>query len=276
MPIPTEEELLKAACHIGHRKDKWNPKIAPYLFGERNGVHIFDLTQTREHLEKVCAALRDLQKRGKVVLIVSTKQQSTLYIEALGKAFHQPFVTRKWIPGLLTNWSTIKRRLQYYLDLKQSFQTGEVEKYTKKEQVKLRKELNKLEAAFSGIVGMQRPPDALLIVDAVHDHVAVLEARTLKIPIYGICDSNANPMEFTLCIPANDDAVKSIEMILKTIEREVLGEKGTDGTEDTQETKATKETDTSTSLSTGETKRTEGTGIHTSVPSVASVPSVPA
>ncbi|MBI4129335.1 30S ribosomal protein S2, partial [Candidatus Peregrinibacteria bacterium] len=146
MPIPTEEELIAAACHFGHLKQKWNPKIAPFLYGVRKGMHIFDITQTRSHVESVCRELAELQKAGKVILFVSTKQQAIPLIEEMGRATGQLTVTKKWIPGLLTNWGTMRKRLQYYIDLQNSFQTGEVEKYTKKEQTQLRKELAKLDA----------------------------------------------------------------------------------------------------------------------------------
>ncbi len=217
MAIPSEKDLLNAACHFGHPKQKWNPKIADYLFGTRKGIHIFDLTKTREGLEIVCEHMKKLQVEGKVVLFVSTKQQAIPQIEQMGQELNQPVVTKKWIPGLLTNWPTIKKRLQYYLDLRTSFQTGTVEKYTKKEQTALRKELTKLDAALSGVAHMTGLPDALFVVDGVRDHVAVLEAKKLGIPVFGICDSNADPEEYTACVPANDDAVKSIDIILHTV-----------------------------------------------------------
>ncbi|TSC58523.1 MAG: small subunit ribosomal protein S2 [Candidatus Peregrinibacteria bacterium Greene0416_19] len=225
MSIPSEKELLAAACHFGHRKEKWNPKMAPHLYGVRKGIHIFDLVQTRKHLEDMCSALKTLHAGGKTVLFVSTKQQSIPLIEKLAHDLGQPMVTKKWIPGLLTNWSTIKRRLKYYLDLQRSFQTGEVEKYTKKEQTSLRKKLAKLDNALAGVASMTGLPDAVFILDAMRDRVAVLEAAKLSIPVYGICDSNADPDHFTIYVPANDDAVKSIEMILQTVHSELGGAK---------------------------------------------------
>jgi small subunit ribosomal protein S2 len=189
----------------------------------RKGIHIFDLAQTRTGLQNVCEQLRALQSAGKTVLFVSTKQQAIPLIEQIGHELSQPVVTKKWIPGLLTNWPTLKKRLQYYLDLRRSFQTGEVEKYTKKEQTELRKKLTKLDTALSGISHMTGLPDAVFVVDAVRDHVAVLEAKKLGIPVFGICDSNADPDEFTACVPANDDAVKSLYLLLTTI----LGELST-------------------------------------------------
>ncbi len=219
--IPSEKDLLQAACHFGHRKEKWNPKMSPYLYGVRQGIHIFDLTKTRDGLTKVCEQLKALQAMGKTILFVSTKQQSIPLIEALAKKLGQPMVTKKWIPGLLTNWTTIKKRLRFYLDLQRSFQTGEIEKYTKKEQTALRKQLGKLDIALGGVATMSGLPDAIFVVDAIRDRVAVLEAAKLKIPIFGICDSNADPDLFSAFVPANDDAVKSLSLILSSVESEL-------------------------------------------------------
>ena len=225
MALPKPKDLINAACHFGHRKEKWNPKMKSNLFGVRRGVHIFDLEKTEVALKKTCDELRSLQKSGKTILFVSTKLQALNGIERISKALGQPVVTKKWVPGLLTNWSTIKNRIRYYLDLQQSFRTGDVDKYTKKEQVVLRKELAKLDAGFAGVSAMRGLPDAVFVIDAVRDHVAVLEARKLGIPVFGICDSNADPDNFKIYIPANDDAVKSIELILSTIQTELEGAK---------------------------------------------------
>ncbi|ALM09670.1 MAG: small subunit ribosomal protein S2 [Candidatus Peribacter riflensis] len=222
MSLPTEKELLAAACHIGHPKNKWHPKMASYLYAVRKGIHIFDLTQTCAHLARCVEELKKLQAEGKTILFVSTKQQSIPLIEEIGESLKQPTVTKKWIPGLLTNWSTLKRRIKYYLELKESFRNGEVEKYTKKEQVQLRKKLTKLDTALGGVSGMVKIPDAVFVIDALRDRVAVLEANVLKIPVFGICDSNVDPSLFRTLIPANDDAVKSIGIILATI-RDSLG-----------------------------------------------------
>ncbi|MFH1444396.1 MAG: 30S ribosomal protein S2 [Candidatus Peregrinibacteria bacterium] len=222
MSLPTEKELFVAACHIGHPKNKWNPRMAPYLYGVRRGIHIFDLTQTKTHLELVVEQLKKLQAEGKTILFASTKQQSIPLIEEIGETLRQPTVTKKWIPGLLTNWPTIKRRIKYFLELKESFRSGEIDKYTKKEQTMLRKKMAKLETALGGVSGMTRVPDAIFVIDALRDRVAVLEANVLKIPVFGICDSNVDPKLFQQFIPANDDAVKSIGIILSTV-RDALG-----------------------------------------------------
>jgi small subunit ribosomal protein S2 len=234
MTIPSEEGLLKAAAHIGHRVEKWNPKMKPFIYGEQKGIHIFDLTKTREQLQRTCEELAALHREAKTILFVSTKLHSTQFLEELGKALGHPVVTRKWIPGLLTNYRTISRRIKYYLDLQQSFRTGEVEKYTKKEQRQLRKKLTKLDNALAGVSGMTGLPQAVIVVDALRDGVAVREAHTLGIRVYGICDSNADPDFFTVPIPANDDSVHAVKLILETIKQALLGagkaeKKGSDG-----------------------------------------------
>ncbi len=191
--------------------------MAPFIYGVHKGIHVFDLAKTKEGLIKTTDMLKAFQAEGKNILFVSTKQQAVPLVEKLARELHQPMVTKRWIPGLITNWNTLKRRIQYYLDLKRSFQTGDIEKYTKKEQTALRKELAKLDIGFSGVADLKGNPHALFVVDAVRDHVAVLEAKKMGIPVFGICDTNADPDEFTSFVPANDDAVKSIEIILKTI-----------------------------------------------------------
>jgi small subunit ribosomal protein S2 len=223
MPLPSEEDLLKAGCHIGHRNAKWCPKMKPFLYGSRKGVHIFDLGKTKKQLGKACAELSALRKSGKSILFVSTKLHSVRLIEEVGRELSQPIVVRKWIPGLLTNWKTISKRISYYQDLQNSFKTGEVEKYTKKEQLSLRKKLAKLDTALSGVAGMEGLPDAVFVVDAVRDRIAVQEARTVGVPVFGICDSNADPDFFTIPIPCNDDAQGSVKLVLDTV-KEALGE----------------------------------------------------
>ncbi|HLD07672.1 MAG TPA: 30S ribosomal protein S2 [Candidatus Peribacterales bacterium] len=222
MTIPSESELLAAACHIGHKCEKWNPKMKPYLYSVQKGVHIFDLMQTRKKLEQACNEIMELHRKGKSILFVSTKLFSTAALEDLGKTTGHPTVTKKWIPGLLTNWKTISRRIRYYLDLERQFKTGEVEKYTKKEQLNLRKKLLKLERALSGVAGMTGLPDALFVVDAVRDVISVREANIAGIPVFGICDSNADPDLFKVAIPANDDAAGSVMLILQTAKEALM------------------------------------------------------
>jgi small subunit ribosomal protein S2 len=222
MTIPSEQELVAAACHIGHRVAKWNSKMKPFIYGEEKGIHIFDLTKTREQLTKACEQLAALHSAGKTILFVSTKLHSTALLEELGRATGQPIVTKKWIPGLLTNYRTISRRIKYYLDLQDAFRTNEVSKYTKQEQTQLRKKLAKLDHALSGVAGMTGLPHAIFVVDAIRDRIAVQEAHGLGISVFGICDSPADPDFFTVPIPANDDSVNSVRLILETVKNALL------------------------------------------------------
>ena len=193
-----------------------------YLYGIEKGIHIFDLTQTRKKLEDACNELVELHRQGKSILFVSTKLFSTAALEDLGQETGHPTVTKKWIPGLVTNWKTISRRIKYFIDLQRQFKTGEVEKYTKKEQLKLHKKLAQLDKALSGVAGMAGLPDAIFVVDAVRDVISVREANIAKIPVYGICDSNADPDLFKIAIPANDDASGSVMLILNTVKQAIL------------------------------------------------------
>ena len=190
-----------------------------YLYGTEKGIHIFDLTPTKKKLEETCKALAELHRKGESILFVSTKLFSTAALDDVGRETGHPTVTKKWIPGLVTNWKTISRRIKYFLDLQRQFKTGEVEKYTKKEQVKLRKKLTQLDKALSGVAGMSGLPDAIFAVDAVRDVISVREANIAKIPVYGICDSNADPDLFKIAIPANDDASASVMLILETVKK---------------------------------------------------------
>jgi len=222
MTIPSTKDLVMAACHFGHPKQKWHPGMKSFIYGTRKGIHIFDIEQTHAHLTDVVTELKKLQETGKDILFVSTKQQSTAFIEELCESLKQPHVTKKWIPGLLTNWNTLKQRIKYYKELKEGFATGSIEKYTKKEQTALRKQMMKLETALSGVAEMKGAPAAVFVIDGVRDNVAVKEANRLKIPVYGICDTNCDPSEFTNFIPANDDAVSSIALILNTIKQNLI------------------------------------------------------
>jgi small subunit ribosomal protein S2 len=219
------KEMLSAAVHFGHQTHKWNPKMKPYLYGVRDGIHIFNLQKTFDYLQKALAFLQKTVSEGKTILFVSTKQQATAIVESTAKKCGMPYVTHKWIGGLLTNFSTIKKRMKYFLDLVEEKESGGFDKYTKKEVSKLNKELEKLENVFGGLKNMKRIPDVLFVVDCVRDNIAIKEARKLKIPIVGIADSNANPDEIDYIIPGNDDAVKSLKYFLTKVEDAILNAK---------------------------------------------------
>ncbi|MBP9718505.1 30S ribosomal protein S2 [Candidatus Gracilibacteria bacterium] len=211
------EQMLASGCHFGHRVQKWNPKMRPYIFGSRDGIHIFDLTKTQQMLTKAMGILKEMREQGKSVLLVSTKLQATKMVEEAGHEVRCAYVTRKWIPGLLTNFDTIKRRIKHFKDLKQMRETGGWDKYTKKERVEFQKELAKLEIAFGGVQDMLKLPDAVVVLDALRDANTLREAKRLRIPTFAICDSNSDPALVTYPIPGNDDAMKSLTFFLDQI-----------------------------------------------------------
>jgi small subunit ribosomal protein S2 len=218
------KEMVQHAVHFGHPTQKWNPKMKPYLYGKRNGIHIFDLRKTAENMVIALDFLSNASRANRKILFVGTKPQCHPILEALHKNTHMPVVTDKWIPGLLTNFKTIKKRIDYFKKLKEDDKTGGLEKFTKKEQVKLRKKIQDLSSSLSGVEDMQDLPDVLFVSDIVRDNLAVLEARRLRIPVVGIVDSNADPDLVDYIIPANDDAIKSLEYIFGFVS-EAIGSK---------------------------------------------------
>jgi len=215
------EEMIQNAVHFGHRTKKWNPKMKSFIYAEVNGVHVFDLEKTKVQLEKLLDFIKKVVDEGKTILFVSTKPQTTEMIPRLAETHEFPYVTKKWFGGLLTNFDTIKERIRYYKNLKEQQETGEFQKFTKKEAVKLEKEILKLGNALGGIQSMRRPPDVLFVVDGKRDLIAIKEARKLKIPVIGLCDTNADPALYDLFVAANDDAMKSLTYLLGKVE-EVL------------------------------------------------------
>ena len=209
--------MMAAACHFGHRVEKWNPKMRSYLHGKREGIHIFDLVKTAEMLDRACAFLNEAVKSGKTVLLVCTKLHATKILESAARQTHMPYVTKKWMGGLLTNYDTIRKRILYLKELKDDEAAGGFDKYTKKEVVKLRKIIAKLQNALGGVQDMLKKPDIVFVADAVRDKNAVAEAKTLGIPVVGIVDSNANPANIDYPIPGNDDAIKSLTYFLDRI-----------------------------------------------------------
>jgi small subunit ribosomal protein S2 len=205
------KRMIKSAIHFGHSKEKWNPKMKDYIYGTRDNVHIFDLHKTVDHFVEAMEYLKGLAKHGKTILFVSTKQQSVPIVKATAKQVGQPFVTLKWIPGLLTNFKTVSQRIRHMSKLKEMKEAGDFDKYTKREALDFEREIAKLEIALGGVADMTKKPDCLLVLDAVRDEIAIKEARKLGIPVVGIADSNANPDLLDYLIPGNDDAIKAIE-----------------------------------------------------------------
>ncbi len=208
------KEMFENGVHIGHRTQKWNPRMKKFLYGDSQGVHIINLEKTEAALEASLKFLSKLTSEGKNVLFVSTKPQSIHVLVHVANECGMPFVTRRWIPGLLTNFSTIKNRIKYLANLKEQEASGGFEKYTKKEASSLKKTIDKLEAALGGVSGVKAVPDAVFVVDPVRDKIVVAEANKLGIPVVAFADSNADPSLIKFPIPANDDSLKSLNYLL--------------------------------------------------------------
>ncbi len=211
------EKMLMNAVHFGHYTNKWNPKMKQYVWGQRKNVHVFDLNKTLEAFDKALDFLNELYKNNKTILFVATKQQATGVIKAISEELKMPYVTNKWIPGLLTNYETISRRVSELKKLKRMEAEGEFEKYTKKEAVGFKKTINKLQSALGGVEDMDRLPDCLFVLDINRDRTAVVEARKKGVPVVGVLDTNSDPDLVDYGIPGNDDAIKSINYFLDTI-----------------------------------------------------------
>ncbi len=214
--------MLDNAVHFGHRTQKWNPKMRHYIHGEKGGIHVFDLVQTKAKLIKMLEELKKVSSEGKSILFVSTKPQAVEMITNLAKTTGNPYVSYKWINGTLTNFSTIKKRVTYLKNLKEDASVSGFDRYTKKEAGKFRKEMTKLEQNLGGIAQMSKLPDVLFVIDAHRDRNAVLEARNKKIPVFGIADSNIDPNLLDHFVPANDDAMKSLAYILGFVKEAIL------------------------------------------------------
>ncbi|MFA7654240.1 MAG: 30S ribosomal protein S2 [Candidatus Magasanikbacteria bacterium] len=211
--MPSLLEMLTAGVHFGHQTSRWHPKMSQYLFGSRNGVHVINLEKTQEELQKSLDYVKTLASQGKVILFVGTKKQAKVLIQTAADACGMPYITERWIGGLLTNFPEVRTRLKKYKNLKEQFATHEIERYTKKEQVRKQKDLEKMDRYLLGIVGLDKIPDAIYIADMRTEKTAIAEANRMNVPIVGVCDSNVNPEKAEYIIPANDDAVNAIKMI---------------------------------------------------------------
>lgn len=211
------EELLKAGTHFGHLTSRWHPKMRPFIFMERNGIHILDLVQTQQLLDRAAEAAARFARQGKKILFVGTKKQARDIIRKYAEACGQPYVIERWLGGTLTNFQTIRQSIRRMEELARMEEEGILDQLKKKERLMKRREREKLERTLGGIAQMAKLPGALFIVDVVREHIAVSEARKLGIPIIAIVDTNADPELIDYPIPANDDAVRSIELITSVI-----------------------------------------------------------
>ncbi|MBI2405779.1 30S ribosomal protein S2 [Candidatus Microgenomates bacterium] len=210
----TLEELLEAGAHFGHRADRWHPKSAPYLFGVREGVHIFDLEKTRDALLAAQEELKSRAEKGQTFLFVGTKQQAQEVMRKTAQELDMPYIVDRWIGGFFTNFEQMKRSLSKLAKMKQEQEAGEYKKFTKKEQLLLSREISHLERLFGGVATVTKLPDMVIIVDTNREKTAVEEARKMGVPILAIVDSNSDPTLVDYPIPANDDSIKSVEYIV--------------------------------------------------------------
>lgn len=212
--IPSILEMLQSGVHFGHIVSRRHPKMEPYIFGERNGVHVIDLEKTRAKLEEVLAAVKKMAAEGKIILFISTKPQAREIVKQAAIDCGMPYLVERWLGGLITNFGEIKKLIQRYNTMKEEQASGEWEKYTKKEQVEFSKKLESMHGMLAGLSGLTRLPDALFIPSLQREKTAVVEANKKNVQIIGVADTNANPHKATLVIPANDDAVNAIKMIV--------------------------------------------------------------
>ncbi|MDR2525764.1 MAG: 30S ribosomal protein S2 [Oscillospiraceae bacterium] len=236
MAVVSMKQLLEAGVHFGHQTRRWNPKMAPYIFTERNGIYIIDLQKTVRKLEEAYMHVRDISEQGGTVLFVGTKKQAQDSICEEAKRCGMPFVNARWLGGMLTNFNTIQRRIKRLMQLKAMEEDGTFEMLPKKEVIKLRLQIEKLEKFLGGITEMKRQPDAMFIVDPRKERIAVAEAQKLGIPIIAIVDTNCDPDEIDYIIPGNDDAIRAVRLISSVMADAILeGRQGEDAPEEAAE-----------------------------------------
>jgi small subunit ribosomal protein S2 len=217
MSVVSMKALLETGVHFGHRTQRWNPKMKPFIFMERNGIHIIDLKKSQEMLESACNAILKITGEGKRLLFVGTKKQAKDVVKEEAIRSGQNYVTERWLGGMLTNFTTIRRSIKRLTHIEKMESDGTFESITKKERLMLTREKEKLEKVLSGIVDMSRLPGAIFVVDINKEHIAVQEARRLNVPVVAILDTNCDPDFVDIAIPANDDAMKCVQLITHAI-----------------------------------------------------------
>ena len=217
MNKPTYNELLEAGVHYGHMKRKWNPKMLPYIFMERKGIHIIDLNRTSDCLEQAAKAMKQMAKSGRKILFVATKKQARDIVSTAAKSINMPYVTDRWLGGMMTNFSTIRRSVKKMNNIDKMLADESIVSITKKERLTLQRERNKLEKVLGGIANLNRLPAAIFMVDISHEHIALAEAKKLGLKTFAMVDTNSDPNKVDFPIPANDDASKSVAMITNYI-----------------------------------------------------------
>ena len=231
----SHQELLDAGVHFGHLRRKWNPKMLPYIFAEKKGIHIIDLNRTIEKMDEAALAIKQMAKAGKKILFVATKKQAKEVVKEAAKRVNMPYVTERWLGGMLTNFTTIRKSVKKMQSIEKMLGDGTLESVTKKEKLVLSREKEKMERVLGGISAMNRVPSAVFLVDITHEHIALKEAQRLNINTFGIVDTNSDPTKIDFAIPGNDDASKSIHILTNFIAdaiAEGLAERAADAKDD--------------------------------------------
>jgi small subunit ribosomal protein S2 len=245
-----QQQLLEAGVHFGHLKKKWNPKMLPYIFAEKKGIHIIDLNKTVDCMQETAAVLKQIARSGKKILFVGTKKQAKDIVSECAKRVNMPFVTERWLGGMLTNFNTVRKSVKKMQSIEKMLGDGSFDSITKKERLTLSRDKDKMEKVLGGIAQLGRIPAALFIIDIGHEHIALAEAKRLGVTTFGIVDTNCDPNKVDFAIPANDDATKSIAILVNYItaaieeglaERQAAKDEETeDITDDEKEKKAAK------------------------------------
>ena len=213
MAFVTMRQLLEAGVHFGHQTRRWDPKMRPFIFGERNGIHIIDLRQSLDQIERAAKFIQDTTASGGSVLFVGTKKQAQAAIKEAAESASMPYVNHRWLGGMLTNFQTIHKRIRYMLELERMESSGEMEALPKKERLRLRRELGKLQTVLGGVREMHKTPDAMFVIDVNAEAIAVREANRIEAPIIAVVDSNCDPDPIDMVIPGNDDAIRSAQLM---------------------------------------------------------------
>jgi small subunit ribosomal protein S2 len=212
-----QQQLLEAGVHFGHLKKKWNPKMLPYIFAEKKGIHIIDLNKTVDYLQESAAAIKQIAKSGKKIMFVATKKQAKEIVTECARRVNMPFATERWLGGMLTNFNTVRKSVKKMQSIEKMLADGSAESLTKKERLTLTRDKDKMEKVLGGIAQLGRLPAALFLVDIGHEHIALAEAKRLGITTFGMVDTNCDPNKVDFAIPSNDDATKSISIITNYI-----------------------------------------------------------
>ena len=212
-----QKQLLDAGVHFGHMTRKWNPRMAPFIFMEKNGIHIIDLNKTLQYLDQACYAISNIVRSGRKVMFVATKKQAKSIVEEEAKRLNMPYVTERWLGGMLTNFSTIRKSLKKMSSIDKLIKDESYQNLAKRERLMITREKSKLEKVLGGIAELTRLPAALFVVDVKKEHIAVSEAIKLNIPVFGLVDTNSDPSNIDFPIPGNDDAFKSISLIVTEV-----------------------------------------------------------